>query len=55
MAITVIGGLSVATVSTLLIVPLMLSLVIDLRIAWARLFGREFREAVVQVGPGAGK
>jgi len=51
----VVGGLSVATVFTLLIVPLMLSLVIDLRIAWARLFGREFREAVVQVGPGAGK
>jgi len=51
----VVGGLSVATVFTLLVVPLMLSLVIDLRMALARLLGREFREAVVRVEPGVGE
>ena len=40
----VVGGLSISTVFTLLVVPLMLSLVIDIRTGLTRLLGREFRE-----------
>jgi len=45
----VVGGLSISTVFTLLVVPLMLSLVIDIRTGLARLVGREFREHVTHV------
>jgi HAE1 family hydrophobic/amphiphilic exporter-1 len=40
----VVGGLLVATIFTLLVVPLMFSLVIDARIALAGLRGRKFSE-----------
>jgi len=45
----VLAGLTLSTVFTLLVVPLMFSLVIDVRIAWARLWGREFSEAAKRV------
>ena len=47
----VVGGLCVATVFTLLVVPLMLSLAIDIRMFLARLRGKEFRETAVSVDP----
>jgi HAE1 family hydrophobic/amphiphilic exporter-1 len=40
----VVGGLSVSTVFTLLVVPLMFSLVIDVKAGILRLLGREFTE-----------
>ncbi|MEW6356464.1 MAG: efflux RND transporter permease subunit [Planctomycetota bacterium] len=51
----VVGGLSVSTVFTLLVVPLMFSLVIDIRIGIARLLGRRFSEASVHIDPDAGE
>jgi HAE1 family hydrophobic/amphiphilic exporter-1 len=45
----VVGGLSISTVFTLLVVPLMLSLVIDIRTGLAQLLGRQFRERVTYV------
>jgi len=45
----VVGGLSISTIFTLLVVPLMLSLVIDIRIGLARLFGREFKQLPTRV------
>ncbi len=45
----VVGGLSISTVFTLLVVPLMLSLVIDIRTGLSRLFGRQFRERTPHV------
>ncbi len=45
----VVGGLAVSAVFTLLVVPLILSLVIDVRVALARLRGREFREGLRHV------
>ncbi|HOD80795.1 MAG: Multidrug resistance protein MdtC [Planctomycetes bacterium ADurb.Bin126] len=45
----VLGGLVLSTIFTLLVVPLMFSLVIDVRIGWARLWGREFSEAAKRV------
>ncbi|MGB2819674.1 MAG: efflux RND transporter permease subunit [Phycisphaerae bacterium] len=47
----VVGGLSVATFFTLLVVPLMLSLVIDIKAGLLRLRGRQFREETVSVDP----
>ena len=41
----VVGGLSVATVFTLLIVPLLFSLVVDIKAGILHLLGREFTEA----------
>ena len=41
----VVGGLSVSTVFTLLVVPLLFSLVIDVKAGILRLMGREFTEA----------
>jgi len=40
----VVGGLSVSTVFTLLVVPLLFSLVIDVKTGILRLLGREFTE-----------
>jgi len=40
----VVGGLSVSTVFTLLVVPLLFSLVIDIKAGILRLLGREFTE-----------
>jgi len=45
----VVGGLSISTVFTLLVVPLMLSLVIDIRTGLARLLGRKFQEHTTHV------
>jgi len=45
----VLGGLALSTIFTLLVVPLMFSLVIDVRVGWARLWGREFSEAAKRV------
>jgi HAE1 family hydrophobic/amphiphilic exporter-1 len=45
----VVGGLSISTIFTLLVVPLMLSLVIDIRTGLARLLGREFKERAAHV------
>jgi hydrophobic/amphiphilic exporter-1 (mainly G- bacteria), HAE1 family len=45
----VVGGLSISTIFTLLVVPLMLSLVIDIRAGLARLTGRQFSERVIHV------
>ena len=45
----VVGGLGISTVFTLLVVPLMLSLVIDIRTGLAKLLGKQFNEHVTHV------
>jgi len=53
MAISVIGGLLVATALTLIVVPVVYSLVEDVRRAWRRRMGRVATATGVAVAEGA--